>query len=142
MNRLFKSALFPILVVIVLAFFALKIINSSSSSRPTTWSDLTQWTAEGKVATLKSDPSSNSVSFKLAANSSKTYSVGVPSPDTLKTELASATQNGVVIDGAKAGGSPWWSALITILPFLLFFVFWIFLMNQMQGGGSKVMSFV
>jgi len=25
--------------------------------------------------------------------------------------------------------------------FLLFFVFWIFLMNQMQGGGSKVMSF-
>ncbi len=47
----------------------------------------------------------------------------------------------VTIDGAKTGGSPWWSALITILPFLLFFVFWIFLMNQMQGGGSKVMSF-
>src|SRR5213075_1352506 len=41
----------------------------------------------------------------------------------------------------KAGGSPWWSALTYILPFLLFFVFWIFLMNQMQGGGSKVMSF-
>ena len=31
MNRLFKSALFPILVVLVLAFFALKIVNSSSS---------------------------------------------------------------------------------------------------------------
>ena len=45
------------------------------------------------------------------------------------------------VDGTKTGGSPWWSALITILPFLLFFVFWIFLMNQMQGGGSKVMSF-
>ncbi len=43
--------------------------------------------------------------------------------------------------GTKTGGSPWWSALITLLPFLLFFVFWIFLMNQMQGGGSKVMSF-
>ena len=28
-----------------------------------------------------------------------------------------------------------------LLPFLLFFGFWIFLMNQMQGGGSKVMSF-
>ena len=47
----------------------------------------------------------------------------------------------MTIDGAKAGGSPWWSALITILPFLLFFVIWILLMNQMQGGGSKVMSF-
>jgi cell division protease FtsH len=31
--------------------------------------------------------------------------------------------------------------LTYILPFLLFFAFWIFLMNQMQGGGSRVMSF-
>ena len=141
MNRLFKSALFPILVVVVLAFFALKIINSSSSSKPTTFSDLQQWTSDGKVASLKSDPASNSVSFKLSANPDKTYSVGVPSPDLLKTELQVATAHGVTIDGAKAGGSPWWSALITILPFLLFFVIWILLMNQMQGGGSKVMSF-
>ena len=141
MNRLFKSALFPILVVIVLAFFALKIINSSSSSRPTTWSDLVSWTQNGKVASLKSDPAGNSVSFKLTNNPDKTYSVGVPSPNLLNEELTAARTNGVTIDGAKTGGSPWWSALITILPFLLFFVFWIFLMNQMQGGGSKVMSF-
>jgi cell division protease FtsH len=140
-NRLFKSALFPILVVVVLAFFALKIINSSSSSRPTTWSDLVQYTADGRVASLKSDPANNSVSFKLTSNPDKTLSVGVPSPDLLKQELADATTAHVTIDGAKAGGSPWWSALITILPFLLFFVIWILLMNQMQGGGSKVMSF-
>ncbi len=141
MNRLFKSALFPILVVVVLAFFALKIINSSSSSRPTTWSDLVQYTSDHRVASLKSDPANNSVSFKLTSNPDKTFSVGVPSPDLLKTELNDATTAGVTIDGAKAGGSPWWSALITILPFLLFFVIWILLMNQMQGGGSKVMSF-
>ncbi len=141
MNRLFKSALFPILVVVVLAFFALKIINSSSSSKPTTFTDLQNWTTQGKVASLKSDPANNSVSFKLTANPDKTYSVGVPSPDLLKKELADAQTAHVTIDGAKAGGSPWWSALITILPFLLFFVIWILLMNQMQGGGSKVMSF-
>ena len=28
-----------------------------------------------------------------------------------------------------------------MLPFLIFIGFWIFLMNQVQGGGSKVMSF-
>ncbi|MFL6041527.1 MAG: ATP-dependent zinc metalloprotease FtsH, partial [Gaiellales bacterium] len=47
----------------------------------------------------------------------------------------------VTIDGSKTGGSPWWSVLTYILPFVLFFGFWIFLMNQVQGGGSKVMSF-
>ena len=34
-------------------------------------------------------------------------------------------------------GEPFFS----LLPFVLLFVFWIFLMNQVQGGGSKVMSF-
>ena len=37
--------------------------------------------------------------------------------------------------------SPWWSSLIWLAPFVLFIVFWIYLMNRMQGGGSKVMSF-
>ena len=31
--------------------------------------------------------------------------------------------------------------LFTILPILLIIGFWFFIMNQMQGGGSKVMSF-
>jgi len=138
-NRLFKSALFPILVVLVLAFFALKIVNSSSSGPSQNWSDLVSQTQDGKVKSLKSDPTGNSVTYTQTDNT--THSVGVPSVALLNQELSLANEKGVAIDGAKAGGSPWWSALITILPFLLFFVFWIFLMNQMQGGGSKVMSF-
>ena len=31
--------------------------------------------------------------------------------------------------------------LTYVLPFLIFIGFWLFLMNQVQGGGSKVMSF-
>ncbi len=141
MNRLFKSALFPILVVLVLAFFALKIVNSSNNGPAVVWSNLVTATQKGEVKNLKSDPTGNSVTYTLNDPSNTTHSVGVPSVQLLNAELNLANTKGVSIDGAKAGGSPWWSALITILPFLLFFVFWIFLMNQMQGGGSKVMSF-
>ena len=43
---------------------------------------------------------------------------------------------------SKGKGSSWWSTLlISLLPFALLIGFWIFLMNQVQGGGSKVMSF-
>ena len=43
---------------------------------------------------------------------------------------------------SKGKGSSWWSnLLISLLPFALLIGFWIFLMNQVQGGGSKVMSF-
>ena len=43
------------------------------------------------------------------------------------------------IEGTKSNG--WLSLLTYVLPFLIFIGFWIFLMNQVQGGGSKVMSF-
>ena len=39
------------------------------------------------------------------------------------------------------GGSGWLTALTYILPFVIFLLFWLFIINQMQGGGSKVMSF-
>ena len=45
------------------------------------------------------------------------------------------------VDVSTKGGSPWWSLLTYLLPFVLFLGLWVFLMNQMQGGGSKVMSF-
>ncbi len=44
-------------------------------------------------------------------------------------------------DSKGTGEYAWWSILTYLLPFVLFFGFWIFLMNQVQGGGSKVMSF-
>ncbi len=43
------------------------------------------------------------------------------------------------VQGTKTNG--WLSLLTYVLPFLIFIGFWIFLMNQVQGGGSKVMSF-
>ncbi|HEY2603295.1 MAG TPA: ATP-dependent zinc metalloprotease FtsH, partial [Thermoleophilaceae bacterium] len=39
------------------------------------------------------------------------------------------------------GGSGWLSVLTYVLPFVIFLLFWLFIINQMQGGGSKVMSF-
>src|SRR4029077_14950723 len=50
-------------------------------------------------------------------------------------------KNHVNFDSKGVGGSPWWGILTSLLPFVLLFGFWIFLMNQVQGGGSKVMSF-
>src|SRR5207237_1070303 len=47
----------------------------------------------------------------------------------------------IQFDSKGVGTSAWWSILTSLLPFVLLFGFWIFLMNQVQGGGSKVMSF-
>jgi cell division protease FtsH len=123
-----------------LAIFIVKIYNGGSSGPTFTWSQLVQDLHSQKVSYLRGDPNGSSVTFKLNG-SNQQHSIGVPSGAQLDSVVRLAVAGGVETEGTKTGGSPWWGALITLLPFLLFFVFWIFLMNQMQGGGSKVMSF-
>ena len=50
-------------------------------------------------------------------------------------------KNDVALSVKGKGGSSWLSLLTYILPFILLLGFWIFLMNSVQGGGSRVMSF-
>src|SRR4051812_14124032 len=50
-------------------------------------------------------------------------------------------QKQIKFDSNGIGGSPWWGIISGLIPFILLIAFWIFLMNQVQGGGSKVMSF-
>jgi cell division protease FtsH len=38
-------------------------------------------------------------------------------------------------------GSSVWSLILGILPYLLIVLFFVFMLNQMQGGGSRVMNF-
>jgi cell division protease FtsH len=144
-SRFFKSAAFPIVVVVVLAFFAQKmIIDNSSSKQANTWNEFTQAAASGKVQYLKTNLGENSLKYSTTkADGSETVTIGIPSTALMDQAIsqAEASNSNVVVDGSVTSGSPWWSILVTILPFVLFFAFWIFLMNQMQGGGSKVMSF-
>ena len=145
MSRFFKSAAFPIVVVVVLAFFAQKmIIDNSSSKQANTWNEFTQAANSGKVQYLKTNLGDNSLKYSVTkADGSQTVTIGIPSTSLMDQAISAAEANNsnVVVDGTPTSGSPWWSILVTILPFVLFFAFWIFLMNQMQGGGSKVMSF-
>ena len=145
MSRFFKSAAFPIVVVVVLAFFAQKmIIDNSGSKQANTWNEFTQAANTGKVQYLKTNLGDNSLKYSVTkADGSQTVTIGIPSTSLMDQAISAAEANNanVVVDGSVTSGSPWWSILVTILPFVLFFAFWIFLMNQMQGGGSKVMSF-
>ncbi len=142
MRRFFRSAAFPILIVIVLAFFAQRLISNPSSEPTPTYGQF--------VSQVKHNPSSiESVSFDQKTSSidvqpqtGQSYSTGYPTTGNAQTELINElTRQGVETKVEGTGGSSFLSILTYILPFILFFGFWIFLMNQMQGGGSRVMSF-
>ncbi|MFC9649493.1 MULTISPECIES: ATP-dependent zinc metalloprotease FtsH [unclassified Streptomyces] len=63
---------------------------------------------------------------------------------TLAKTLQTKFQNGDITKGytvSPSKQSPFVSVLLSLLPFVLIVVVFLFLMNQMQGGGSRVMQF-
>src|SRR5215211_1508085 len=145
MSRFFKSAAFPILIVIVLAFFASKLIARSDQAPAKSFAGFLEQVDKGQVQTVTLRTKDNSAEVTLRGADKARYEVGYPIDyaDILVNNLRQAKAEARLddFDVKPARSSVILSLLTYVLPFLIFIGFWIFLMNQVQGGGSKVMSF-
>jgi len=143
-RRFFKSAAFPILLVVILAFVAQRVISPGSSTEAPSYNELVASKAQGgliasgQIAEVTINTKDNTLDVKRKNDES--FSTGYP-PNTEQSLLDELEQSNVKTTVHGTGGSSLLSLLTYILPFVLFFGFWIFLMNQMQGGGSRVMNF-
>src|SRR4051794_13301481 len=143
MSRFFKSAAFPILIVVVLAFFAQKLISPGDGGTKYTYGDFVTQLGNGDVKTVVLKNKDNSISVTL--KNGKHYDTGFTDADgdvvTNKRQDARRETKIENYDAERRHSNGWLSLLTYVLPFLIFIGFWIFIINQMQGGGSKVMSF-
>ena len=140
MNRFFRSALFPLVVIVLLVYLASQtLMPRRDDGRKLTYSELIEQTANGNVSEVTFSPNRQSISAVL--DSGQKVKVNYPSPQSQLAYQKVLQENNVKFDSKGTGTSAWWSLLTGFLPILLLIGFWIFLMNQMQGGGSKVMSF-
>jgi cell division protease FtsH len=141
-RRFFKSAAFPILLVVILAFVAQRWIGSGSSTEAPSYNDLMKQgsglIATGKIEEVNVNVKDSTLDVKRTNGDS--FSTGYP-PNAEESLINRLEANDVTTKVHGTGGSSLLSLLTYILPFVLFFGFWIFLMNQMQGGGSRVMNF-
>jgi cell division protease FtsH len=139
-RRFFRSAAFPILIVVVLAFFAQRLISPGSGTQTPDYNDFVSRVDNGQIESVTWNTKDNTLNVKQTDGTS--YDEAYPDSDAAQAQLLNTLQQHNVKTEIKGkGGSSLLSLLTYILPFLLFFAFWIFLMNQMQGGGSRVMSF-
>ncbi|HEY7151249.1 MAG TPA: ATP-dependent metallopeptidase FtsH/Yme1/Tma family protein, partial [Solirubrobacterales bacterium] len=131
MRRFFRSAAFPILIVIVLAFFAQRLISGPQTEQTPTYDQF--------VSEIRHNPTAiDSVTFNQKTSSidwtqqdGKSFSTGYPTSGNAQSDLIDLlAKKGVETKVEGTGGSSFLSILTYILPFLLFFGFWIFLMNQ------------
>jgi cell division protease FtsH len=147
LSRFFRSALFPLIVIVLLVYLASQTLLPRSEEPE-------KWTTSQLIAQVETNPETfkEPIVFNPKPRSIEAIQTGSSGEETkIKVNYASdqaqiefqnlLQEKGVEWDSKGTGSNAWWSILTYLLPFVLFFGFWIFLMNQVQGGGSKVMSF-
>jgi len=139
-SRFFKSAAFPILIVVVLAFFAQKLISPDERERVPTYSEFIQQVEDGQVKSVTIQTKDNTLDVELKTPAGRKYQTAYPD-FTEPALVRTLDENQVAFDAKGKGGGGWVTVLTYVLPFVIFLLFWLFIINQMQGGGSKVMSF-
>jgi cell division protease FtsH len=143
LRRFFKSAAFPILLVVILAFIAQRVITNDSGPEAPPYNELikpeTGLIAKGQIEEVSIKTKGNTL--EVEKKNGESFSTGYPpyTEQSLINLLEKSDTTKTVVHGSGSNGLL--SLLTFILPFILFLGFWIFLMNQMQGGGSRVMNF-
>jgi cell division protease FtsH len=139
-NRFFRSALFPLFVIVLLVYLASQtLIPHGNNTQKVTYSEFRKDIPNNKIASAEFNPSKRQISGKLTDG--KKYSVHYPADQSVPGIETALLHASVQYDSKGTGNWSWIGFFTSLLPFVLLFAFWIFLMNQVQGGGSKVMSF-
>jgi cell division protease FtsH len=127
------------LVLIVLAVSLVQVFLSPAQNQKQedviTYSDVLNAADQGRIAKIVIDEGVLRGVF-TDDKEFRSYAVGIGD---LASRLADKGVNVEVLPPQK---TPWWSSLMTSLfPTLLLIGAWIFILYNMQGGGSKVMNF-
>ncbi|CAA9485029.1 MAG: Cell division protein FtsH, partial [uncultured Solirubrobacteraceae bacterium] len=146
MSRFFKSAAFPIAVVIVLALIASNwIANGNEPDDKPTFSGFLSQIEEGGTGVRDVTLRTKDNSIDVRTRAGEKYEIGYPADYSpiLVNKLREAEDAGRIqeFDVKPARTNVLITLLTYVFPIVIFLGFWLFIMNQVQGGGSKVMSF-
>jgi cell division protease FtsH len=141
-NRFLRSALFPVVVITLIVWLGTQtLLSHKKTAKKETLSQLYSL-VQNSPTTIKEvvfNPNKHQVQVQM--EDSTKFNVNYASDQSQADLQKQLEDNSVPFDSKGIGTSAWWTILTSLLPFVLLFGFWIFLMNQVQGGGSKVMSF-
>ena len=145
MKKALKSPVLYALVAAAIILIAVQIFRPRPSIEHPTLNAFEQMVADNKVASATMHDGSNKVSGRFkgfdGGNTGLQYEVAYPDRYTPQlTQLL--IDKGVSQVSAKHNKSSIWiNLLLNFLPIVLLFGGFIFIINSMQGGGSRVMQF-
>jgi cell division protease FtsH len=126
--------LFPLIVIVLLVYLASQTLLPTRGEDRIAYSDLITKVEDSpqSIDDVLFVPKSRKIEVTLADGS--TVESNYPT-DASQLEFQHLLQDrNIHFDSRGTSDSAWWSILTYLLPFVLFFGFWIFLMRQVRSG--------
>ncbi|SKA10946.1 ATP-dependent zinc metalloprotease FtsH [Selenihalanaerobacter shriftii] len=137
MNKFSKNIGFYLIIIAVAFLIAQFFISPASVKQDLSYSEFIKMVETGKLDKV------TIVGQELIRGKTpggKEFEINIPG--TVRKIEQILQDNEVVIKTEPAPEPPWWMSILGyLLPLVLIFGFWFFIMQRMQGGGNKVMSF-
>ncbi|MHA7139747.1 ATP-dependent zinc metalloprotease FtsH [Rossellomorea arthrocnemi] len=147
MNRIFRNTIFYLLVFLVIIGVVSYFSNNNEPTKNIEYSTFINNLEDGDVTSFSIQPGRGVYEVKGQMEGAKegeyflTY-VLTTDGKLMEKINAAASEQGIDVEVLQAKEtSGWVSFFTTIIPFVIIFILFFFLLNQAQGGGSRVMNF-
>ncbi|MBB6669585.1 ATP-dependent zinc metalloprotease FtsH [Cohnella nanjingensis] len=149
MNRIIRNTGFYLLIFLVTVGIVQFFISKNETAEPLTYNKIIESIEQDNIKdlTLQVDRGTYLVTghykTKPDGHKSDTFSGRVALTEQQANMISEAglKQKFDVVNKQMQGESFWLTFLTSIIPFVIMFILFFFLINQAQGGGGKVMNF-
>lgn len=140
MKKFIKNAIIFFLIILVALYVAQSVLLPTQKPASPSFNEFIEAVREGKIDSVKIFAKDGRIegSYKKAYQDGQKFEVAYPESYDISAELLKSKVK-TRVDPQTA--SVWWMIVGNFLPFVLILGIWMFMLQQMQGGGSKVMSF-
>lgn len=142
MNRFFRNTGFYLLIILVTVGIVNFITNQGTDTSKIPYNKFRQYLNQGQVAELQIRPDRGTYYIQGKLKDQTIFYTNGPLYDNAKllqqVEEANLAKEEYL---EQKGDSVWLTFLTSIIPFVIIFILFFFLLNQAQGGGSRVMNF-
>ncbi|ULT57144.1 ATP-dependent zinc metalloprotease FtsH [Neobacillus drentensis] len=140
MNRIFRNTIFYLLIFLVIIGVVSFFNGSNEPTDHISYDKFVSQLESGKVKSFSMQPERGvyEVQGQFEANNKK-FITYIPNSEKILDRIDKADSKVEVLPAKETSG--WVTFFTSIIPFVIIFILFFFLLNQAQGGGSRVMNF-
>ncbi|MFC7322298.1 ATP-dependent zinc metalloprotease FtsH [Halobacillus campisalis] len=145
MNRIFRNTIFYLLIFLVVIGVVGLFRGQGEPEQTLNVNEFYDKLNNGEIEEMTMQPVNGVIRItgsEAGSEEGEQFTAKIPANDQIVTDVSQlAQEQSILTVEEEEQPSVWVTVLTSIIPFVIIFILFIFLLNQAQGGGSRVMNF-